>query len=147
MKKNQRPNMLSVMTPFPYFIGPNASLEQAKQMMDEHQIHHLPVLDDSDIVGLISWRDLLRAVRFDEKLSDQKDMVVSDLVTHRPYMVDVGDPLVPVLDAMVESRLGSVIILKEGELAGIFTSRDAMRHFAVFLREAYPANNDDDDVA
>jgi hypothetical protein len=48
---------------------------------------------------------------------------------------------------MVESRLGSVIILKECELAGIFTSRDAMRHFAVFLREAYPANNDDDDVA
>lgn len=141
------PTMVSVMTPFPYSIAPHASLDEAKQMMDTYSIHHLPVLDDSDIVGMISWRDLLRAVSFGERLSEQKDIVVSDLVSHRPYMVDVSDPLAPVLQAMVDKRLGSVIVLKEGELAGIFTSRDAMRQFSGFLDEAYPANPDDDDAA
>lgn len=147
MSKQHIPSMVSVMTPFPYYIAPDARLEAAKQMMDQHQIHHLPVLDDTDIVGMISWRDLLRAVSLGERLRDQNDILVSDLVSHRPYMVDVGDPLVPVLQAMVEKRLGSVIVLKDGELAGIFTSRDAMHHFAEYLQEAYPANPSDDDAA
>ncbi|HSG61304.1 MAG TPA: CBS domain-containing protein [Pseudomonadales bacterium] len=147
MSKQHMPTVVSVMTPFPYFISPSASLREAKHMMDQHQIHHLPVLDDTDIIGMISWRDLLRAVSLGERLSDQTDILVSDLVNHRPYMVDVSDPLVPVLQAMVEKRLGSVIVLKDGELVGIFTSRDAMRYFAEFLEEAYPANPGDDDVA
>lgn len=141
------PTMVSVMTPFPFSIAPSASLAEAKAMMDAHEIHHLPVLDDSDIVGMVSLRDLLRAVSFGERLGDQQDLQVSDLVNHRPYMVDVNDPLAPVLHAMAEKRLGSVIVLKDGELAGIFTSRDALRQFAAFLDKAYPANLDEDDVA
>ncbi len=147
MSKKHMPTMVSVMTPFPHFIAPNASLGEAKRLMDEFAIHHLPVVDDFDIVGLISHRDLLRAVSLGERLSHQPDIVVSDLVNHRPYMVDVGDPLVPVLQSMIDNRIGSVIVLKDGELVGIFTSTDAMRHFAGFLEEAFPANPDGDDAA
>jgi CBS domain-containing protein len=42
-----------------------------------------------------------------------------------------------VLDAMAEKRLGSVLVLKEGELAGLFTAVDACRLLAQNLLEQY----------
>jgi acetoin utilization protein AcuB len=49
----------------------------------------------------------------------------------------VADPLDRVLDAMTEKRLGSVLVLKEGELAGVFTASDACQLLAELLRDQF----------
>jgi len=147
MTNKHLPTMVAVMTPFPYFIAPSASLAEADSLMAEHNVHHLPVIDEGDIVGMLSMRDMLKAVRLGESLSDKHDILVSDVINHRPYMVDVNDPLPQVLLAMSDKHIGSVIVLKEGELVGIFTTNDALRHYAQCLEDAFPANPDGDDAA
>lgn len=147
MTHKHMPNMVSVMTPFPYSIASADSIAAADAMMNEHGIHHLPVIDGGDIVGVLSSRDMLKAVRLGESVSDMHDILVSDVINHRPYMVDVSDPLPQVLRVMAEKHIGSVVVLKEGELVGIFTTNDALMKFASSLEDAFPANDPDDDAA
>src|SRR4051812_17653897 len=121
------PQMLVVMTPFPHHIDVGASLTAAAQMMEEHAIRHLPVFERGDIIGVISQRDLQRAHPPGHPLSSETELVVGDLCTIPPYFVDVSDPLDRVLDAMADKRLGSALVLKEGDLVGVFTAVDAYR--------------------
>ncbi len=147
MTKKHMPNMVSVMTPFPHFIAPNATLADANDMMEKFNIHHLPVVDEGDIIGMLSMRDMLKAIHLGESLRNQHDILVSDLIHHRPYMVDVSDPLPNVLHAMSDNHIGSVIVLKDGDLAGVFTTNDALRLYAAALEDAFLANPDGDDAA
>lgn len=147
MTAKHMPQMVSVMVPFPYSIEASAGLSEADAMMQEHQIRHLPVVDNNDIIGVISDRDLQKAVSIGHKIQDEMDLVVGDLVTHRPYMVDISDPVAQVVSAMASKRLGSVIVLKEGDIAGIFTAVDALQHYSELLHELYDTSDNDGDAA
>jgi CBS domain-containing protein len=43
------------------------SIETCMQLMTEHRIRHLPVLDENNLVGLISMGDLVRWVMTSQK--------------------------------------------------------------------------------
>ena len=131
------PQMVAVMTPFPHHIAATATLTEAVAMMNEHNIRHLPVFDAGDIVGVLSERDIERAKTPGHPLRDEVELRVGDLCTPRPYFVDVADPLDRVLDALVERRIGSALVLKEGELAGVFTAADACELLSRLLREQF----------
>jgi serine phosphatase RsbU (regulator of sigma subunit)/CBS domain-containing protein len=47
------------MTREPHTIAPNATWEQARALMDELHIRHLPVVDDGRIVGIVAGRALI----------------------------------------------------------------------------------------
>jgi acetoin utilization protein AcuB len=132
------PQMLVVMTPFPYHIDAGASLAEARAMMEEHDIRHLPVFGQGDIVGIISVDDLERVRTPGHPLRDETELKAGDLCTRQPYFVDVSDPLDRVLDAMAEQRIDSALVLREGELAGVFTAADAYRLLANTLRDQFP---------
>lgn len=132
------PQMLVVMTPFPHHIDAAATLTEAVAMMESHDIRHLPVFENGDIMGILSERDIERAKVPGHPLRDETELRVGDICTQRPYFVDVSDPLDRVLDAMVEKRLGSVLILREGDLAGVFTAVDACKLLAHLLRDTFP---------
>jgi len=48
------------MTPEPFVIHPDAEWEDAMEMMDRLHVRHLPVVDDGQLVGIISSRQLVR---------------------------------------------------------------------------------------
>ncbi len=131
------PQMVAVMTPFPYHIAADAMLAEAVAMMGEHNVGHLPVFDGGDIVGILSERDIERAKIPGHPLRDETELRVGDVCTQRPYFVDVADPLDRVLEVLVEKRIGSALVLKEGELAGVFTAVDACALLAHMLREQF----------
>ena len=143
--KKSIPVMAAVMTPFPWHIPHDAPLSQAQAMMDEHHVRHLPVMVDGYVDTVVSVRDLKRARPFGQPLSDE-EWRVADVAAMRAYIADVGDPLDRILDVMAETHIGSVIVTKDGELAGIFTENDACRLFAQELREA-AGEPPEDDVA
>ena len=141
------PQMVVAMTPFPYHIDAKATLAEAATMMDSHAIRHLPVFENGDIFGILSERDLERAKMPGHSLRDEIELRVGDVCTQRPYFVDVSDPLDRVLDAMAEQRLGSALVLKEGELVGVFTALDACSLLAQTLREKFPHPSPGTDAA
>lgn len=50
-----------VMTRNPVTISPNHTIKQASELLLEHGIGSLPVLDRKKLVGIITWKDLLKA--------------------------------------------------------------------------------------
>jgi acetoin utilization protein AcuB len=132
------PQMVAVMTPFPHHIDAREPLSAAWNMMEAQDIRHLPVFENGDVIGVISERDLERAKIPGHPLRDETVLLVGDLCTGQPYFIDVSDPLDRVLDAMADKRIGSALVLKDGELAGIFTTMDACRLLAQTLRDHYP---------
>jgi acetoin utilization protein AcuB len=129
------PNMRAAMTPFPYCIEVEAGIAAAEAMMAEHGIRHLPVTDGEKLLGVVSDRDLERALSADADGQPDEDLSVGDALEEEAFIVDVTETLDNVLLAMFRRRLGSALVLDAGTLAGIFTCSDACRLFAEYLRE------------
>ena len=131
----KKPTLAALMTPFPYAIALDAPITEASSVMEDHGIHHLPVVDGQALVGIISARDIADR--------DTRPWLVRDVHAPDPYVVDLGAALDDVLFSMAERHIGSAIVTRHGKLAGIFTHVDACRGFAAFLRELYPLPPDD----
>jgi CBS domain-containing protein len=61
--------LADVMTRDPITIGPDATVQQALDIMAAKGFRHLPVIEDTRIVAIVSIRDLYRSVK-DQMESD-----------------------------------------------------------------------------
>ena len=127
----QKPTIGSVMTPFPHFIGPEANLNDARAMMDEHRIRHLAVQEGNELVGEMSDRDIRHLMDPDGELPDH--LTVGDIMVSEPYVVESDAVLEVVLQEMADNHYGCTLVVKKGSLVGIFTTTDACRLFAEHL--------------
>jgi acetoin utilization protein AcuB len=132
------PSMSSVMTPFPYYVEPGDPVRRARELMCEHEVRHLPVLRDHHLVGILTDRDLRRAMDPDVGLPPKDELFVRDLYMPDPFVVDSATPLDDVLDYMAANHIGSALVTKQGRLAGIFTATDACRVYCDHLRKLFP---------
>jgi CBS domain-containing protein len=62
-----------IMTSTVISANPNQSVEECMQLMTEHRIRHLPVLDGDEIVGMLSIGDLVKSI-IDEQRFTIKQM-------------------------------------------------------------------------
>lgn len=132
------------MTPFPLFVEVDDSLLRARTLMVEHQIRHLPVQDGGVLVGILTDRDLKRALDPDVGLPPKQELFVSDVFVPEAYVVDGGEPLDAVLAHMAAHHIGSALVTKGQKLAGILTATDACRLFSEHLRSVYPRASSND---
>ena len=138
------PALTSVMTPFPYSVALEASFDEASELMGRHNVRHLPVTRDHEVVGVITDRDMTSAMHVRSQSSDSDSLSVSDLYIADPYIVSVDEPLDSVLLTMAERHIGSAIVTKAGKLVGMFTSLDACRSFGEYLHEQFPQPTGDE---
>jgi len=136
--------MKSVMTPFPYAVEVDRPISDAKALMAAHDIRHLPVTEHGKLVGVISERDIRRALDPAFGLPPETELQVSNVFVPDAYVVEITEPLDSVLSVMAVRHLGSALVVKGEKLAGIFTVTDACRHFSEFLRSQRPAIVGDD---
>lgn len=134
------PRINSVMTPFPYSVEADASLDAARAMMARHAIRHLPVMDGESLVGVVS-QNALERIHTSESAATAR---VKDVMLDDPYEVEIGEPLERVLFHMADLHLECALVVKDGRLAGIFTMIDAYRRFAEELRRQRTKGGGDD---
>jgi len=67
----ERPGMVvEVMSPYPVTTRPGTDVAEVAEAMLEYDVRSIPVLEDGDLVGIVSRRDILRAmVRGDDVLT------------------------------------------------------------------------------
>jgi acetoin utilization protein AcuB len=103
-------------------------------MMREHGIRHLPILDAGGLVGIVSDRD----VKFASSFGDSTFMTVADIMTQDPYVVAPEASLDQVVFEMAEHKYGSAIVRqKNGKVVGVFTATDGMRVLGEILQANY----------
>jgi acetoin utilization protein AcuB len=140
----QVPAIRSVMTPFPYFVEAGDSLLVARTLMVREKVRHLPVKEGDKLVGVLTDRDLKRALDPELGLPPKDELFVRDVFVRDAYTVDTSEPLDRVLEEMVDRHLGSVLVTSHGRLAGIFTATDACRILHEHLRTLAPTPPGDD---
>jgi acetoin utilization protein AcuB len=129
---SRNPQMRDIMTPFPYAIELHGSLADAEQMMAQHRIRHLPVTSRGEVYSVLSERELQVALA--EASAGARDVRVRDICATDPYIAETTDPLDIVLEEMADRQIGCAVIAEDDRVAGVFTSVDACRAFADFLR-------------
>lgn len=125
------------MTPFPYSVDINAPIEEAREFMRRHRIRHLPVTDQQQLAGVLTDRDIKLYLGPDFDYPNQQDVTVKDVYLENPVIVDLNERLDRVLIIMAEKHIGSVLVTRNGKLAGVFTSTDACQSFAEYLRDQF----------
>jgi acetoin utilization protein AcuB len=138
------PAIGSVMTPFPFVVQADESVLKAKAVMVEHGVRHLPVKDGNTLVGVLTDRDLKRALDPSLGLPPKEELFVRDVFVPDAFVVDVGEPLDVVLDQLSAQHIGSALVTKHGRLVGIFTLTDSARVFCRHLRAIFPSPQGND---
>lgn len=115
------------MTPRPITLRTDTDFKSALQLMQQHAIHHLPVLGADDrLVGIVAERDLMfAALRY---LGSSVDV---DQVMHRKVVT--ATPGMTVADAaslMVTNAIGGLPVVDEsGNVVGVITETDIFKAF------------------
>lgn len=122
-----------VMTPFPYTVGADASVETARSLLRAHGVRHLAVVHQSEIVGVISERDINLAIALHDERHSPVVVPVFAVCSKPAYVVDRSEPLPHVLRTMATNRYGCCLVTKNDKLAGIVTTIDACRLLAETL--------------
>ncbi len=135
------PSLATVMTPFPYAVSLEAPIDEAERLIASHDVHHLPVKDKHDIVGIVTSRDLINAGSGKRR---PRKLLVEDVCVKDVYVVDFREPLANVVSTMAERHIGSAIVTRQGRLAGVFTWVDACRCLGTLLRASVPPLGGDD---
>jgi predicted transcriptional regulator len=112
--------------------------------MDEHQIRHIPVQHEGQVVGIVSQRDLYHAVnRFLPDTSKARTRA-RDIMVDEPYIVTFDTPLNEVAFEMAKRRIGSTIVLHHQKLAGILSATDICRILGEILEYEFSPDSGDD---
>lgn len=138
-----------VMTPFPYSVEIDASIETAEQMMLEHNIRHLPVKQKNRVVSVVTERDIRKAKYYHSQNSatSAAPLNVADVCVSEAYIVDINERLDTVLLYMAKHHIGSTLVVKDDHLAGIYTGRDACKGYGELLRSLHPPTTPGHDAA
>lgn len=110
-------------SPYVISISSQDTLDTALNLMQENGIRHLPVIDNGDVLGMVSERDVLTHMgKVWDKIMHVEDIMNSDILS-----VNANDNLGDVAFALSSQKKGSAVVLDdEGKVYGIFTTTDAL---------------------
>lgn len=118
-------------------VRPTDSLLDAAKLMVDHQVRHLPVVEDGAVVGMLSDRDIRTVagdpVRYVEsREADGARMLnVRDAMAPTALTIRENRPLRDVANELADEKIGALpIVDADGKLIGIVSYVDALRALA-----------------
>jgi CBS domain-containing protein len=109
-------------------IVPDDSVLTAAKLMNQLRIGGVVVVEDGEIVGIFTERDILRRVvaeRLDPATTPIREVMTTPVTTCRP-----GAPLDEVRALITEKRVRHLPVVDDDGLCGIVTSGDLLAHQA-----------------
>ena len=110
------------MTPSPVTVLESADYKSAFTVMNEREIHHLPVVNKTDeVVGILAFRDLKLAARcFTMAPVEIADVMLKPVLTAR-----TDESLADAAELMIEHKIGCLPVLdNSNRLVGMLTETD-----------------------
>lgn len=125
----------SIMTRHVITVTMDNTLKVVRKLFDLHRVHHLPVLENGKLVGMVSDRDMLRELSpgVDKPTASAHDLATLEKHVHQIMKRGVltATPLTPIADAgqiMLAHSVSALPVLDaEGRCVGIVSSRDFMK--------------------
>lgn len=121
-----------VMTTRVHTVGMDDSVLTLKGVFDRERFHHAVVVEQGQVVGVVSDRDILKTISpFVGRLTEQsKDVAtlhkrVHQIMTRKPVTIGPDETIAVAAEKMLAARVSCLPVLGEkGSLLGILTFRD-----------------------
>lgn len=114
-----------------HLLTPECPLGEAWAAMQQHHVRHLPVVEDGKLAGMLSDRDVRRAMAALHPESVPTSKVMSAESLH----VLAGSSLSDAARLMALAKVSCLPVLRGDELAGLITLSDVLEHCLEHLRE------------
>ena len=122
----------------PVTISPDASFFEARNLIHEKGVRHIPVVDKNNrLAGIVTDRDIRQAAPSDATLLSVQELnyllgklKVSGFMTPRDKLITITpDTLIEeAVQLMHDHKIGCLPVLEGEKLYGIFTETDALDH-------------------
>ncbi|MBT2772985.1 CBS domain-containing protein [Halomonas sp. ISL-60] len=153
---------IDIMTPKVVSVGPDAEVRDIAQLLLNHRISAVPVVDDEHrVIGIVSEGDLMRRVKNDGDHrdawwltlftggKDAGDYVKShgrkahEVMTPNPMTVEENTPLHTIARMLEKHHIKRVPVLRDGKLVGIVSRANLLQGIA--NAEVAPTQSPTDD--
>jgi acetoin utilization protein AcuB len=122
----------------PITIGPESSFYEARALIHDKGIRHLPVVDKNGrLLGIVTDRDIREAAPSDATLLSVQELhyllgklKVSSIMTLKEKLITITpDTLIEeAVQLMHDHKIGCLPVVEGEKLYGIFTETDALAH-------------------
>lgn len=117
-------------------VSPDLSIGELQPMFKQFRIHHLLVVEDSQLLGVISDRDVLRNISpfANTSAADKKDAFT---LTRRAHQI-MSTQLITVesktgirdaCETLLKGQVSLLPVVDDGKLVGVVSWKDILRYF------------------
>lgn len=126
-----------------YTVHEDELVDLVASIMDWEKVRHIPVENDAhQLVGLVSYRAMLRLVADTKKRTSTEPIPVADLMQRDPICVTPDTPTLDAIALMREHKTSCLpVVNADKKLVGIVTEHDYMRIAGRLLEEHLRAPN------
>ena len=119
-------------------LSPHHSFSEAANLMNDRYFRHCVVVDaHGQIVGVISDRDILRALA---RNPNARSKSLEQVMTHNPVTVRRNTPIADAVSKIVSKRINCLPVVEEdGSVCGIVTSTDLLKSYQHLLEMMHKA--------
>lgn len=128
-------------------IGPGTTLPEAVDLAKARGIRHLPVVDGGELIGIVSDRDLKRALPSAASTIEHHEatyllarLPVSEIMTRA--VITIG-PMFPVEEAariMAAEKVSALPVTEAGRLVGIVSETDVLEMLVAAMGTTTPSS-------
>ena len=123
-------------------LTPDDTLQDAVALEMRRHIRHIPIVSEGELVGILTDRDLKRAMpsmltgitqeQYKEVMNNTQ---VGKLMTRSPMTVSPDTDLLEAGRILCDKKFGGLPVIEAGNLVGILTQTDLLRAFLVFVEK------------
>lgn len=128
-------------------VTPRTTLPEALRLSRMRGVRHLPVLEEGKLVGIISDRDLKRAMASPANALERHELTyllekvsVAEIMTRSVITVVPELPVEEAARLMVKEKISALPVTAEGRLVGIVTETDVLDLFVRAMGAGEPSS-------
>ncbi|MFP3065007.1 MAG: CBS domain-containing protein [Sulfolobus sp.] len=115
-------------------LSDSSTMSDAASLMVSTGISHAPIVSDTDVVGMVSLRDVIKSLNDGNLSANVKDYMSKGVVS-----LDVDATMADVANLITTKNVGSVLIMedlstKASNLRGIVTEWDLVRTYSTLTK-------------
>jgi len=117
-----------------FVVAPEDTVAHARRLMVRHRISRLPVMENGQLTGIITKKDIAYRLRQGEPAWRRRPpdrIPVGALMTEHPAVVSPEEGIRQIARLFVEKMISSVPVIENGEVCGIVTKTDLMKSVLV----------------
>jgi acetoin utilization protein AcuB len=119
------------------------SLGDVRKIFEHVRFHHILVLDNGRLAGVLSDRDLLKAVSpyADTQAERPRDAAtlrkkVHQIMSRKPVTIDAAGGVLEAIRLLIDRKISCLPVLdKDGSVAGVLTWRDILQAIAATVEK------------